>query len=142
MDGGTHAVQAPVVGAAVASESLCGIARGHHVCRTSHVKGLREDQSLPEGGLEITGNKGTEMTYIVQLEIRTIGHIGSIPARGAAQSGTKLHLLPIAETVTRLHKHGIGGLAVGIERLRILKVSRVHAQEHLVLGIAEDLAEV
>ena len=82
------------------------------------------------------------MSDIFQLEVRAIGHVNGIPARGAAQSGTKLHLLPITKTVTRLHKHGIGGLAVGIERLRVLKVTRIHAQHHFVLGIAEDLAEV
>ena len=106
------------------------------------MKGLCEDQSLPEGGLEIAGNKCAEMSDIFQLEVRAVGHVGSIPARGAAQGGAKLHLLMVAETITRLHKHGIGGLAVGIERLSTFKISRVHAQEHLVLGIAEDLAEV
>ena len=106
------------------------------------MKGLCEDQSLPEGGLEIAGNECAEMSDIFQLEVRAVGHVNGIPARGAAQGGAKLHLLMVAETITRLHKHGIGGLAVGIERLRVLGVTRVNAQHYFVFGIAEDLAEV
>ena len=48
----------------------------------------------------------------------------------------------VAETITRLQEHRVSGRDFGIERLRVLKVTRIHAQHYFVFGIAEDLAEV
>ena len=116
----------------VITESFALLADGSDVHRFAGMKNRCENESLSEGGLEITGYEGMEMRGNVgELKVCSVLEIFRHASCRSAELHTEDHTALVIKTIAKLGVDRVGSFVR-------FDIARIDAGEEFVVSVSED----